>query len=158
VKEMAMPDDPMDEVKGEIGQLRAQGTPVSLRTFDDLGGYDETLPVDGDRTVLVLTIGLRGELRNMQAHEAAKAWQALLARYPKAIIMLSVAGYDDDRREIWEIPEARDYVCRWAKLAGLDHSAAAMTSPLDRDAVGLLAKCGAFSDVDPDAVKTESKH
>jgi hypothetical protein len=92
----------------------------------------ENKPDGGEDKVILFTIGMRGELTRGAARQ--------------------IAGFDDDSRELWEIPEARDYICDWARFAGLDHSAAVATSPLDRHALAFLAKCGAIADVDPNDV------
>ena len=69
-----------------------------------------------------------------------------------------IAGYDDDPRELWTIPEVRDYVVRWARFAGFDSLAAAQGSPLNDDSVGVLAACGAFPEVDPGSVEVVGKN
>jgi hypothetical protein len=60
-------------------------------------------------------------------------------------------GYDDDPRGLWEIDEARDYFCRWAKFAGLNTIGDAAAIPVSEEAIGVMAKCGAFEDIDPDS-------
>jgi hypothetical protein len=48
-----------------------------------------------------------------------------MARYPKALFLLTFAGYDDDPRELHELPEVCAYARTWAELAGMDNEAAA---------------------------------
>jgi hypothetical protein len=115
-------------------------------------GLMTTMPDDGERTMVNLVIGERGALTRRAARNAARAYQRSAARYPKAMMYVSIAGYDNDPRELWDIPEARDYFCRWAKFAGVDNSAAVAGSPLMKEATAALAKCGALNDVDPDEV------
>jgi hypothetical protein len=97
-------------------------------------------------------IGARGELTRQAARSAAKAFRKIAAKGPKALVHIMIAGYDDDPREIADIPEAREYVCRWARFAAIDSIAAAQASPLNDDSVGVLAACGCFPEVDPDDV------
>src|SRR5262245_33537983 len=89
------------------------------------------------------------------------AWQKALAKYPKAYIHPHVAGYDTDPRELWQIPEVCDYLCHWARFAGLDHSSAFGALPnadhardyLVPHLLAFLAKCGAVKDIDPDRIR-----
>lgn len=112
----------------------------------------ENNPDGGEDKVILFTIGMRGELTRGAARHAADAWRSMLVEYPTANVCPQIAGFDDDSRELWEIPEARDYICDWARFADLDHSAAVVTSPLDQHALAFLAKCGAIADVDPNDV------
>jgi hypothetical protein len=80
---------------------------------------------DGEGVLITFTVGCRGELTEVQAHEAAEGWRRATRRYPKALFYLVFAGYDDDPRELHEFPEVCAYAQEWAKLVGLDDEAAA---------------------------------
>jgi hypothetical protein len=41
-------------------------------------------------------------------------------------IVVGIAGYDQDPRELWEIVEVRRFVRRWARFVGLTDPATAM--------------------------------
>ena len=92
-----------------------------------------------------VNIGQRGNLTRLAAKRNARAFSEI-----------AVHGYDDDPRGLWEIPEVRAYLCRWAQFAGLTSSADADALNIDMNMCGVLAKCGAFDDVDPDTVDMEA--
>jgi hypothetical protein len=111
-------------------------------------GYDDPMPdVPGDGSDLVISflIGSRGKLSRQEATRAAKLWRRHVKRYPNACYVLSIAGYDDDPRNLWEIEEAARYVRRWSRLAGLN-SLDDADRYLQEHFVALLAACGAFGD------------
>lgn len=67
--------------------------------------------------VVVLTmivIGERGNLSPPVARDRAKTLAATLP--PEGLLDLAIFGFDHDSREIWDIPEARDYF-----IAFVDH-------------------------------------
>jgi hypothetical protein len=111
-------------------------------------GPDDPLPeVPGDGTgiFISLCIGRRGDLTRHEAKLCAKLWRRHIKRYPKAHYILSLAGYDDDPRNLWEIPEAAGHVCRWARFVGLRTLDDAFRY-LSEQQVGWLAACGAFGE------------
>jgi hypothetical protein len=61
---------------------------------------------------------------------------------------VSIAGYDQDPRELWELAEVRRFVRRWARAAGLGDPYAAMREIGNGEQfpnlLVLLAKCGTF--------------
>jgi hypothetical protein len=62
-------------------------------------------------------------------------------------IAVFLAGWDHDPRELGDIPEAADYVRRWARFAGITlQSTTALVSAgkTQPDTLGLLAACGVF--------------
>jgi hypothetical protein len=125
----------------------------SVRTYADLGGSDE-VHGDGEGTLMHLVIWMRGSLKRSTAREAANAYRKTVAQYPKAIIYVTITGYDSDPREIWDIPEARDHIRYWAQYLGLTHSSDELAAPLvESTSLGTLAKCGVFNDIDPDTVQ-----
>ena len=65
-----------------------------------------------ERTALMITIGQRGALTKHNAREMAAAWREAVRRYPKAQLCISMLGYNEDPREIWQIEDAARYV-RW---------------------------------------------
>src|ERR1700722_15845007 len=74
---------------------------------------------DGEGMLVQLTVGARGSLTRSFAKAAAKTWREIVKRHPKATFGVSIAGYDDDPRELVDFPEVREYVCRWARFAGV---------------------------------------
>jgi hypothetical protein len=140
----------VNDLMRSIPEARKLG--ASVRNYDEMDAYDETRPVNDNQTMVAFTLGMRGELNRRAAKRAAHAWRSAVTQYPDGIIVLSIAGYDDDPRALWEIAETREYVRQWAKLVDLTHSDAALASPLSPVSISVLAKCGALKDIDPDAV------
>jgi hypothetical protein len=70
----------------------------------------------------------------------------MLKRHPKASFQISIAGYDDDPRELCDFPEVREYVCRWAKCAGINFETLSTLPFADKGSVAFLAACGVFGD------------
>jgi hypothetical protein len=61
-------------------------------------------------------IGSKGEFTPEGAKKAAADFCGAFVALPDAEHMIVVGGYDDDPRELWDIPEARDFVAAfgWA--------------------------------------------
>jgi len=101
---------------------------------------------------VVVHIGARGKLSRREAKHAAALWKRLQREAPQAHFKVAIAGYDEDPRALWEIPEAAAYVRMWARMAGLTDPEAAEQAfrPWDdysRGAtVGLLDLCCVFGD------------
>jgi hypothetical protein len=93
-----------------------------------------------------LTIGMRGSLARSFAKAAARTWREMLKRHPKAVFRVSIAGYDDDPRELCDFPEMREYVCRWARFAWVNFEALDALPFADEKTVAFLAACGVFGD------------
>jgi hypothetical protein len=98
-----------------------------------------------DHNMVVFTIGVRGNLHRSAAKSAAKAWKQAIEKSPKAVFMPVIAGYDEDPRELWDFPEVRDYVRRWARFADLTVETLKTVAMLE-GSVGFLAACGVFGD------------
>jgi hypothetical protein len=107
--------------------------------------YDQNPKID-NYTAITLVIGEKDRLGDYYCREAAAAWKFAYSQRA-ATYMVQISGYDEDSRELWEIPEVRDYVQRWARMVGLDDFAKA------REAIGsarflgilpFLGSCGAY--------------
>src|SRR5215475_9518434 len=102
---------------------------------------------------VLVEIGARGKLFSQDAEHAAAMWKDLQHKAPKAFFKICIGGYDDDPRQIWEIPEAAAYVRTWAQLVGITSPEAAEQAfrPPDNDfergaTIGLLDLCCVFGD------------
>jgi hypothetical protein len=84
-------------------------------------------------------IGERGKLTRREAKMAARKWEEMLVCAPAARVMLSISGYDDDPRGLYEFGEVRTFVQLFARFAGIDDAA---NSRLEEDSAFLLAMCG----------------
>ena len=125
------------------------------RTSYDEAGLSSDAPDDDSIGLVTVNIGERGSLSKQRVRTGARAWHETTQRYPQAALLIYVLGYDQDPRELWEIPEAARYVRWWARYAGMDDYGTAdrlvgSGSPM-REAdqflgLGLLAACGVFGD------------
>ena len=90
---------------------------VVICHYDDLAAAHAETASRG----IVLCIGERGRLAPADMLRAVSAWRAVLQINP-ACLLLHVGGYDDDLRELWDIPDVRRYVVNWAIAAGVEAS------------------------------------
>jgi hypothetical protein len=101
-------------------EMKKQGVPLDVAGFDEGTITFSTAASDQDNTLIVMTIGMPGDLTRQEAETAARAWLATHKRYPRATTWLQIAGYDDDPRELYEFPEVTRYVRRFARAANID--------------------------------------
>ena len=101
---------------------------MSDNTHDELDGLPEP-------DIVFHTIGMPGYFTDADV-EKAVAFQASLGSRPT---MLTVSGYDDDPRELWEIPEARSFIARFV-LCAMDRDVYRRWNLADRSKE-LLAIC-----------------
>jgi hypothetical protein len=141
----------------ECGRLSRQiygADNVTMCSFPNKGDWP---PGDCADTMMSVIIGVRGNLTKNQARTNAAMWREVVARYPKAMLYISVLGYSADPRELWEFPDVCRYVRWWARFAGMDDIDAAnrligMESPLRAmphlvaSNMGFLAACGCFGE------------
>ena len=85
-------------------------------------------------------IGKRGDLTRRAAKAAAREWKECLRLAPKAYV-LSISGYDDDPRNLWEFDEVRKFVQQFARFAGIN-DVMDYSKRLAEDSLALLAACG----------------
>src|SRR4051794_4914747 len=57
---------------------------------------------DGEGMLIPITIGARGNLSKAEARRGAAMWREATERYPRGMFLLTLLGYDDDPREVWE--------------------------------------------------------
>jgi hypothetical protein len=96
---------------------------------------------DLTRTVMVFSIGTAPYFNRKALAIAVLSWRALKIK-PSTAIVIHVGGYDEDPRELWQIPEARDFICRFCeKTQAHKHPA---LDPMSRN---LLLLCGAEPDL-----------
>jgi hypothetical protein len=102
-------------------------------------------------------IGTRGELTRQAAKRAARLWKDMLQHAPNAEVYLSIAGYDDDPRALWEFDEVRNFVQQFARFAGID-DVMDYSERLAADCVALLAACGVRCSADVRAPPKTTEH
>lgn len=121
--------------------------------FDDLVGVIRE-DINSHPLIVALVIGDREEgLTKDAAKLTADYWLALKAKMPEAVLMVTVHGFDDDPRELWEITSAQQYIRRWAHLAGFNrYSRATLPDPdieqasCTNETHSLFAICGAYGE------------
>jgi len=59
---------------------------------------------DGEGMFVPISIESRADLTKREARLGGKMWREAVRRYPKAQFLLSLLGFDNDPREIWDIP------------------------------------------------------
>jgi hypothetical protein len=108
---------------------------VFVQTFDNIiSGSDQP---DLKQAMLAFSIGSKGEMDRRAMAAAVLAWRALKIEKNTAIVM-HFGGYDDDPRELWEIPEVRRFVQKFcAKTNAHEHP---QVEPQSRN---WLLACGA---------------
>jgi len=117
--------------------------PFNIKTLESILSGDKP---DLDRTILTMVIGERGSLNRKGLATAVLAWRALKITPTTAIVLL-VGGYDDDPRELWQIPEVRTYVQKFcAKTEAHKHR---QVEPQSRN---WLILCGADPTLRPECV------
>jgi hypothetical protein len=99
--------------------------------------------------IVGILIGQRGKLTPDAAEQGARLFKDVAAQHPQADLHPHVGGFDDDPRGLWEIPEVRAYLCRWAELVGIERADDAEDLRIEINTCAVLAKCGAYEDVDP---------
>ena len=145
------PDSARRLAAKDVARLLATAHAIGGKDFHATG-YDATSVGstaalgDGEGVHIELTIGMRGSLARSFAKAAAKTWREMLKRHPKALFGVSIAGYDDDPRELCDFPEVREYVCRWARFAGINFETLNTLPFAEEELVAFLAACGVFGD------------
>lgn len=105
-----------------------------------------------DRTMLVFSIGEKRYLNRKALAAAVLSWRAQKFK-PTTAVTIHFGGYDDDPRELWDIPEAASFIRRFCeKTKAHKHPA---LEPISR---ALLLACGADPNlrVTVDMISTEA--
>lgn len=126
---------PIELIAEQAVKLRQVCTEVPFETK----AIDQANLEPGD--IALMPFGVRGELSQDYAEQRGKAFAALLARSKGGRIVLTIPGYDDDPRELWDIEEVRNYVQQFAIAAGIRH-AALLLPVIGESGVALLMACG----------------
>jgi hypothetical protein len=106
-----------------------------------------------DPGIAIHEIGAKGHFSTALARDAATGFCQAIAAFPAIQHMLCVAGYDDDTRELWDIPEAREYVRQFAGCVAFTLPGLPVASwRLDPGSLALVLVCtglGRVKGVDP---------
>ena len=86
----------MRDLTRVIKEMSALPVPVEIVAMSD--GLPPPDGNEGDGAFITVTLGTRLDLSKHAAREAAEMFRLVRKRYPKAMIYVNVAGYDDDPR------------------------------------------------------------
>lgn len=75
-------------------------------------------------------VGGRDNLSDDTLNEVLKHLNTTVRTSTTGLIHLALDGYDDDSRELWEIPEVKDYIRRL--ILGLDLEVMSRLDPMSR--------------------------
>jgi hypothetical protein len=109
-------------------------------------GFDGKLPDHGDGagTMAMVTLSGCDELDRAAIARAAGMWRKVKTKYPKGLFTINLAGFDEDPREIPDIPDAAAFFRGWAQAVGIDTVEEAVRQGLELTSLQVLAACGAF--------------
>jgi hypothetical protein len=110
---------------------------------DIVGGSQQNLT----KTMMVFSICSKGEMHPQALAMTIMSWRALKFT-PSTAVTMHIGGYDDDPRELWEIPEVRAFVSEFCVQTGAHNHPA--VEPISRN---WLLACGA----DPDLIVRVNK-
>lgn len=101
-----------------------------------------------DFNVVIHEIGTKGEFTRERAREAAAAFARIRFAQPNAEHGIVVGGYDDDHRELWDIPEAKAYVRDYTAYVALYMPGRPLSDwKFQQSAMTLLAMCSGFGKI-----------
>jgi hypothetical protein len=102
---------------------------------------------------IIVEIGARGQLVAEWAEDAARATVLALRVVAPGRLSWAIGGYDDEPRELWEIPEVAAHVRLVAELVGITdgHN---VPDAFSEETIAILALCGTWGSDHPFTVKT----
>jgi hypothetical protein len=96
---------------------------------------------------IFIEIGVRQHIHDRySAIKAGLAFTGAAKINPKAHLAFMIGGYDEDKRELWEVPEVMQYVRWFANASGLDDWRDERILRLHQDSIGLLVLSNSFVD------------
>jgi hypothetical protein len=98
------------------------------------------MKADPQYTDVFVEVGVRGKLDKGHAMRASKRLKLLLEEMPTARFCVMIGGFDHDPREVWDIPQARDYVM-WLALYLMDDAINFTEINLHPDSMAVFALC-----------------
>lgn len=98
---------------------------------------------------IVIQAGEPGRLDTYHAYKTIAATRLAMKRYPDAQVEWWVPGYDDDPRELWDVPEVARHIRLCAEGMGFTDAYDLPLSRLTGNMLALLVKCGTFGEDHP---------
>lgn len=120
---------------------------VTAFTFDQLGEAFGPGGAGSEADVLWLELGGRGHLGAADIVRAAEALHTAIGKLQdRQTLVVSIGGYEHDPRSLWDIPEARKFIRRVMRQAGITHWSQPAVKALNESSLALLLQCGVFPD------------
>lgn len=116
---------------------------IIAATFD---GIEAMMDTYGDNAAaLVMELGGRGHFWAADVVRASEALLAAIARLgAEQTLVLTIGGYDDDPRELYQVPDVIQFLRRVMKHAGITHWSHPAVRMLNEESLALLLQCGVF--------------
>ena len=117
--------------------MRREGPSFQHSTYNNNGA--DVSRFDRD-TFCPLEIGSRGDFTPERAQAAATVFKQLAGWVGPGCISTYIIGFDADPRELWDVPEAVEYMRSFSRVAGIDIDN--IPEALDLPSLTLLSACG----------------
>lgn len=111
---------------------------IEYQLFEDIVSGQ---PHDLTKTMMVFSLCSRTEMHPHALEMAVTAWNRLKFK-PTTAVTFHVGGYDDDPRELWEIPEVCVFVIEFCARTGAHNHPA--VEPISRN---WMLACGGDPDI-----------
>lgn len=98
---------------------------------------------DADPDLVVVQIGEPGHMDAAALAEAVAVFLLAVDLYPRAEFAVTIGGYDEDPRSVWEIPEAAEQFRAFARAA-VPSAYHPVVRRLERTTIATLCQCGAW--------------
>lgn len=122
---------------------------IEYQLFEDIVAGK---PQDLTKTMMVFSICSKAEMHSHALAMAVMSWRALKIQ-PSTAVTMHIGGYDEDPRELWQIPEVCAFVTEFCSKTGAHNHPA--VEPISRN---WLLACGADPNltVSVDMISTEN--
>lgn len=110
-------------------------------------------PADPD--LVVVQIGEPGHMDAAAMAEAVAVFFLAVDRYPRAEFAITVGGFDQDPRSVWDIPEAAERFRAFARAA-IPSAYHPVVRRLEQSSIATLCQCGAWPAGHPFDVRIQS--
>lgn len=118
-------------------------------TFDELDRVMAS-PAGGQADALVIELGGRGHFGASDVVRASEALHSAIGKLTeRQTLILTIGGYDQDPRELWQVPKVVQFVRRVLKHAGVTHWSHPAVAMLNEETLALLVQCGVFGSDHP---------
>lgn len=112
-------------------------------TFDQL--EEAMTELGADPALVVMELGTKGEFWASRVVQASEALLTGIRRLqPQQTLALTIGGYEDDPRELPDLPEVAKFLRRVMKHAGIGSPNHPMVRMLNEETLALLLQCGVF--------------